>query len=196
MYALKTLSKDTIQAFHYFKFITNERSVLLKIDHPLIISMVRTYKDDDRIYFLFEHVNGTDMFEVLKRIQKMSNEQAQFYPACIVLMLEHIHRDIKPENIGIDNKGYPKLLDFAISKIISDRTTTTIGTPYYMAPEVICGKAYGPAVDLWSFGVTLYEMLTGRHPLGTDYTPPWIFIKRFSKITWKSVMNLTRMPVA
>lgn len=71
----------------------------------------------------------------------------------MILVLEYlhdrdiIHRDIKPENVIIDEEGYPKLIDFGTAKVINGRTYSRIGTPYYMAPEVILGEGYGIMAD-------------------------------------------------
>jgi len=98
----------------------------------------------------------------------------RFYAAEICLGLEYLHsagvlyRDLKPENILITNQGHICLTDFGISKegLESDdaRTATFCGTPEYLAPEVLAGKGYGKAVDWWSFGTLIFEMLTGLPP--------------------------------
>jgi cGMP-dependent protein kinase len=79
-----------------------------------------------------------------------------------------IYRDLKPENIMIDHEGYPKLIDFGTAKSIDGRTYTMIGTPHYMAPEIILGKGYTYAVDYWSIGVILFELICGTLPFGNS----------------------------
>ena len=79
-----------------------------------------------------------------------------------------IHRDLKPENIMITPNGYPKLIDFGSAKIVTDRTYTILGTPHYMAPEVILGQSYDSSVDMWSLGIMLYEFLCGGVPFGEN----------------------------
>jgi len=98
----------------------------------------------------------------------------KFYAAEILLALEHLHtngviyRDLKPENILITSEGHICLTDFGLCKEgiekEDDRTGTFCGTPEYLAPEVLKGKGYGKAVDWWSFGSLIYEMLTGLPP--------------------------------
>ena len=83
----------------------------------------------------------------------------------MLLILEHltskkiVHRDLKPENVIVSENGYLKLVDFGASKIVKSRTYTILGTPAYMAPEVILGKGYRFSCDLFSLGVMLYEFL-------------------------------------
>ena len=79
-----------------------------------------------------------------------------------------IYRDIKPENIMVTNAGYPKVVDLGTAhKFKGDaRTATIIGTPHYMAPEVLSGKGYSYYVDLWSTGICLYEFMCGMVPFG------------------------------
>lgn len=72
-----------------------------------------------------------------------------------------IYRDLKPENLLIAEDGYLRLIDFSFIKIVTGRTYTICGTPNYMAPEIILNKGYGKAVDWWSFGILIYEMIAG-----------------------------------
>lgn len=83
-----------------------------------------------------------------------------------------VHRDLKPKNVLIDADMHAKLTDFGISKKIEDRVqhTAHIGTPYYMAPEVTLGKPYNTSADIFSFGILLYELITGNWNLSNDFT--------------------------
>ena len=79
---------------------------------------------------------------------------------------------MKPENAIVDKNGYLRLIDMGAAKKLSEsngyRTFTVIGTPHYMAPEVIDGKGYSLEVDIWSIGIMLYEMVCGYLPFGED----------------------------
>ena len=104
----------------------------------------------------------------MKKIGLLSTEDSQFYSASIILILEYLHdnyivcRDIKPENFMVNCFGYSKLINLSIAKTIksesnqTSKTFTIIGTPHYMAPDIILGKGYNNLVDLWSLGICLY----------------------------------------
>lgn len=83
-----------------------------------------------------------------------------------------IYRDLKPENVMLDEEGYIRLIDFGTAKVVSGRTYTMVGTPHYMAPEVITGKGYTMAADFWSLGVMIYEFLCGVVPFGEEVDEP------------------------
>ena len=97
-----------------------------------------------------------------------------------------VHRDLKPENLMVETNGYLKVIDFGIAKDLSgkDSTHTLIGTPHYMAPEIILGKRYSFAADYWSVGIVLYEIFYGKVPFGMNVTDS---NKVFSESTEKKI---------
>lgn len=105
VYALKQITKSKIDLKQIHGSIEMEKKVLLKIDHPFIVKLVKTLKDDASIYFLMEHINGKDLFEVLRDIGLLNDTEAQFYGASLILACNYLHhkkiiyRDIKPENV-------------------------------------------------------------------------------------------------
>lgn len=173
-YALKTVQRNKVDAYDIYDNIALERKILLQVDHPLIVKLVKTFKDRSRLYFLMEFVLGMDLFDSLRELGLLNNESSKFYISCLMLIFEHMHerkiiyRDLKPENVMIDNEGYPKLIDFGTAKILNNRTFTMVGTPHYMSPEIIKGSGYGLSADIWSIGVMLYEFVCGCVPFGEE----------------------------
>jgi cGMP-dependent protein kinase len=184
LYALKTVSRRKIETYEIEENILLERRMLLQIDHPLIVKLIKTFKDSKRIYFLMEFVKGQDLFDVLRAMGLLNDADARFYVAGMILMMEHLHerdiiyRDLKPENVMIDEDGYPKLIDFGTAKIIQNRTYTIVGTPHYMAPEVIMGKGYGLVADIYSIGIILFEFVCGSVPFGEDEEDPYVVYEK------------------
>ena len=177
-YAIKQLSCKQILNNNSMSNIDLEKSILLKIDHPFIVKLVKTLKDKDYVFFLMDFIKGKELFDVLRDIGMLNKFQAQFYSASIMLAVQYLHerkivyRDIKPENIMVVTNGFIKLIDFGTAKSIKDRTNTIIGTPDYMAPEVIMGKGYSFQVDFWSIAVMMYEFLCGSTPFGDGLEEP------------------------
>lgn len=132
-------------------------------------------------------INGADLFDLLREIGICNKKKAQFYAGCIILAIQHLHekniiyRDLKPENAVIDESGYLYLIDMGIAKVLTEeegfRTFTVIGTPHYMAPEIVQLEGYSFSADLWSLGIILYEMLCGELPYGNNIDDPYEIFK-------------------
>lgn len=178
-YALKVIAKRKIEMFALYLHILEEKKVLTMVDYAYINKLVKTFKDERRIYFLLEYVHGFELSSILKHIGILSNNDSLFYAASIILILQYLHereiiyRDLNLDNIMVDTNGYIKLIDFGSSKLLNGRTYTLIGSPHYVAPEVIVGKGYSKNADLWSLGICIFEFLTGRLPFGEDFIDPY-----------------------
>jgi len=173
-YALKIIKKRVLEKHHKLSMLQNERFILSQLDSPFVIKLRTSFKDSHHIYFLLELAPGGDLLTtVLNNLGVLTHSQTQFYAACIVSALEHVHqrgiifRDLKAENLLIDERGYLKLTDFGVAKkLMSDHETTysLVGTPQFMAPEIILGRGYTKSVDFWALGCCVFEFLTGELP--------------------------------
>ena len=171
-YAIKNISNKQILYNQLHQNLELERKILLRVDHPFIVKLVKTLKDEKYIYFLMDYIKGKELFDIIRDIGYLNKSQTLFYGASIMLAVKYLHqrkfvcRDIKPENVMVLENGYIKIIDFGTAKEIQDRTKTTFGTPHYMAPEMILGKGYSFEVDYWAIAVCMYEFICGEVPFG------------------------------
>ena len=135
--------------------------------------MVKSMKNDLFCFLLIEYVNGKNLSDYLSNRMSFKNIfETQFYMGTLLTILEYLqkkliaHRDIKPSNIMIDSNGYLKMIDFGTAKVLTDYTSTVIGTPHYIAPEILQGKGYSLSCDFWSVGICMYEIFYGMYPFG------------------------------
>ncbi|KAI9809531.1 MAG: serine/threonine protein kinase psk1 [Phylliscum demangeonii] len=154
-----------------------ERAILESISrHAFVVKLYYAFQDDEKLYLILEYAQGGELFTHLALERMFSEDVAAFYLAETVLALEHLHhtvgivyRDLKPENILLDADGHLLLTDFGLSKVALDGSRdeccrSILGTVEYMAPEVVQGRRYGPAVDWWSLGALAFDLLTGAPP--------------------------------
>lgn len=162
--------------------VRQECLVLKDVDHPFVMKLVRTFESESSVYVLTELITGGELWAALREIpHALTRTQAQFYTGSLLLVLHEladrniVYRDLKPENAMLDHQGYIKLIDFGIAKKLEEgvrRTFTLVGTPHYMAPEMMQGRGYGVAVDIWSLGVMLFEFVCGFLPFGEEAEIP------------------------
>ena len=189
------LKKTVVLKLKQLDHIKSERSVLERVKHPFIITLLSTFQDSTFIYMLLEYICGGELFSRLRREGRFSNDVALFYICEIVLVFEYLHslsiayRDLKPENILIDKDGHVKITDFGFAKKITDKTYTLCGTPEYLAPEIIQNRGHHFAVDWWALGILIYEMIAGFPPF-YDENPSRIYEKILSgRIEFSNVFN-------
>ena len=176
LYAIKAILKKSVNLKKKLAdYIIAERNILLILDHPFIGKIIKTFKNKAFVFLLLEYINGISLYNLLKNNTKIfSTEDTKFYIASLLLVIDYLHkkkilhRDIKPSNIMINHKGYIKLIDFGTSKIINDYTSTVIGTPHYMSPEILSGRGYSFSCDYWSVGIVSYEIFYKKFPFGND----------------------------
>ncbi|CAO3657371.1 unnamed protein product [Mucor hiemalis] len=173
-YAMKVLKKTEVIRLKQVEHTNNEKHILESVAHPFLVNMWGTFQDSNNLYMVMDYVPGGELFSVLRRSQRFPDHVAKFYAAEVILAIEYLHskdmiyRDLKPENLLLDAQGHIKITDFGFAKYVPDITWTLCGTPDYLAPEIIQSKGYGKAVDWWSLGVLIYEMLAGYPPFFDD----------------------------
>jgi serine/threonine protein kinase len=166
----------------FVKRFEEEAAAVAQLRHPSIIQVYDFNNDDDHYYMVLEFVPGETVQDHLKRLnaskRKLSVTKAIEYIADICDAVDYahqrgmIHRDIKPANLMINVMGQAILMDFGIAKIVGGQrhtaTGAVVGTAMYMAPEQIKGENPDRRADIYSLGVTLFEMLSGRPPFEAD----------------------------
>jgi len=171
-YALKCLKKQHIVETQQQEHVFSEKNILMSCRHIFITKLYKTFKDRKYIYMLMEASLGGELWTILRDRGWFDDNTTRFYIACVVSAFDYLHsrgiiyRDLKPENLLLDKEGYIKMVDFGFSKHIDAgrKTWTFCGTPEYVAPEIILNKGHDRAVDFWSLGILMYELLTGTPP--------------------------------
>ena len=144
--------------------------------HPYIVCLHASFQDDAHLYLVMDFVGGGDLFALIESKRRLPEAWARIYSAEVGLALEHVHskgiiyRDLKPENVMVGVDGHLKITDFGFAKKLQDADGkpalntrgSTVGTPEYMAPELVTGQPYAFALDWWCLGCLTYEMMTGR----------------------------------
>ena len=173
LYAMKKISKKLIQETNNIQATKNERDVLFKTIHPFVVSAHFCFQTSTCVFIILDYVKGGNLFERLKEEMMFSESRTRLYAAEIALGLEYLHklgyiyRDLKPQNILIGSDGYIKISDLGFTRKYNpniDTFMTFCGTPEFISPEMIQRKPYNESVDWWSFGILVFNMLTGTSP--------------------------------
>ncbi len=172
--ALKTMRLDVhgLDAGELVRRFKNEARAAGLLNHPNIVTIYDAGEHDGIFYIAMEFIEGTTLHELLQQKRILEAEEAIQLSREICKGLDYahshgiVHRDVKPGNIMITARGAVKIMDFGIAKAGGSMTSTgqVLGTPNYMAPEQVKGRSLDGRSDLFSFGVILYEMLTGEKP--------------------------------
>ncbi|GAN09504.1 3-phosphoinositide-dependent protein kinase 1-like isoform X3 [Mucor ambiguus] len=190
-YAIKRLDKAHIVKNNKVKYVMIERDALSRMNHPGIVKLYWTYKDNRSLYFVLDLAKNGELYTYIRRLAPFDLDTTKFYAAEILLSIEHIHsrgvihRDIKPENILLDDNLHIKVTDFGSAKIINENENATtgdgensstaarsfVGTAEYVSPELLRSDAVSKEADLWAFGCVIFQMLSGKSPFkaATDY---------------------------
>ncbi|KAJ3413920.1 hypothetical protein HDV05_007288 [Chytridiales sp. JEL 0842] len=171
-YALKYINKDKCIKMKAVENIIEERKLLEQLHSPFICNLRYAFQDDENMFMVLDLMLGGDLRFHLDRAQSLKEDQVHFYACEISLGLIYlherniVHRDLKPDNILLDEFGHATITDFNIAvRFREDKPLTAVaGSMAYMAPEVLSKAGYFSAVDWWSLGVVLYELLFGKRP--------------------------------
>lgn len=174
-YAVKMMSKGYICRVRMQHNVLNEKHILATVSSPFIIKLFGTGRSEQWLYFFLEPALGGELYVIYhRRGLHGSLPHALYYCAGVILAFEHLHerhviyRDLKPENLLLTDSGQMKLTDMGLAKFVVGKTYTTCGTPEYFAPEVIRSIGQTRAVDWWTLGILMFELLTGGAPFKAD----------------------------
>jgi len=160
--------------------LKNEVQILQNLSHPGVVNLERMFETPERIFVVMEKLRG-DMLEMILSSEqgRLSERITKFLVTQILVALKHLHSknivhcDLKPENVLLSSDSdFPqvKLCDFGFSRIIGEKgfRKSIVGTPAYLAPEVLRNKGYNRSLDMWSTGVIIYVSLSGTFPFNED----------------------------
>jgi serine/threonine protein kinase len=158
--------------------LQKEAELARRLEHPHIVAVLATGLSADRAWLVMEKVNGLDLSRYTPRTRLLPEPLVLEIGAKVASALAHahslgiVHRDLKPANVLVNlGQGQVKLADFGVAKSpdpSQTQTGVTLGTPAYMAPELLIGEEASPASDAYALGVMLFELLTGRRPHEAD----------------------------
>ncbi|XP_045185676.1 serine/threonine-protein kinase D1-like isoform X1 [Mercenaria mercenaria] len=183
----KTNSEVAIKVIDKMRFPTkqeaqlkNEVSILQNLHHPGVVNLEKMFETPERIFVVMEKLKG-DMLEMILSSPRgrLSERVTKFLVSQILVALKHLHSkhivhcDLKPENVLLSSEtAFPqvKLCDFGFARIIGEKSfrRSVVGTPAYLAPEVLKSKGYNRSLDMWSVGVVVYVSLSGTFPFNED----------------------------
>ncbi len=187
---IKMLRDQFVTDEDFIRRFRREAQSAASLSHPNIVSIYDVGKDGDMEYIVMEYIEGRNLKEIIREYAPLSMEQALHLARQLGEALRHahqhhiIHRDIKPQNILITEDGRVKVTDFGIARAVSSATVThtgdIIGSVHYLSPEQAKGVLSNEQSDIYSLGIILYELLTGKVPYDGE-TPIAIALKHLQE---------------
>jgi oligopeptide transport system substrate-binding protein len=179
--AIKVLPPELSLDETFVQRFTQEARAAARLSHPNIVTIYDVGRYESYYYIVMQLLDGEALSDLIRRVGRLSPERVLQILAQIASALDYahgqglVHRDIKPANIIVGAGDHATLTDFGIAKAAENtrltRTGMLVGTPEYMSPEQASGQPVGPASDLYSLGIVIYQMLAGRAPFQGDTTP-------------------------
>ena len=203
--AIKILREEFTTDSEFIKRFNSEAQSAASLTHPNIVSIFDVGNEENLYYIVMELIQGKTLKEIIVEDGKLSWKWSVNIAIQIASALETahknniIHRDIKPHNIIITEDGIAKVTDFGIAKAVSNSTMTafgtTIGSVHYFSPEHAKGGFTDPKSDLYSLGVVMYEMVTGKVPFDAD-TPVSVALKQVQEEPVAPIELNSKVPVS